>query len=90
MSAEELEPAEVVALQFTAVTDAADLAAWCGGEVARRIDVDAGSEECTVVLVPTAKGALPAHVGDWIVRRGEGDFFPYDAEKFALLHEPVV
>jgi hypothetical protein len=85
MNDPELEPAEVVALQFSADTDAADLAAWSGGEVTRRLDDDA-----VVVLVPTVKGPLPAHVGDWIVRRGEGDFLPYDPESFALLHEPVL
>jgi hypothetical protein len=46
-------------------------------------------EELTVILVPTDKGPLPAHFGDWIVRRGEGDHYPCSPEEFALRHEPL-
>lgn len=89
MTDEELPPGEVAALQFTDATVAEDLAAWCAGEVVKRIDVDGSDVERTVILVPTDKGPLPAHLGDWVVRRGEGDYYPCGPEKFALLHEPV-
>ena len=78
----------VVALPFGQVGDAADLATWCSGEVVLRLDAQPG-EPPWVVLVPTAKGPVPAHVGDWIVRRAEGVYRAYDPETFALLHEPA-
>ena len=89
MSEPGLDPDAVVALQFNDLTMADELATWCGGEVARRVDIEGSEEERTVILVPTDKGPLPAHFGDWVVRRGEGDYYPCAPEKFALLHEPV-
>jgi len=85
----ELGPAAVVALQFNDLAVAEELATWCSGEVALRADIDGSEQERTVILVPTEKGPLPAHFGDWIVRREEGDYYPCTAEKFALLHEPL-
>ena len=90
MADPELPDADVVALRFDELAIAEDLATWCGGEVARRADIEGPDEVRTVVLVPTAKGPLPAHLGDWIVRRGEGDYYPCDPETFALRHEPVI
>lgn len=90
MTTPELAPDTVVALQFSDVSSAEDLAHWCAGEVARRVDVDGDEDVRTVILVPTDKGPLPAHLGDWIVRREEGDFYPCPPEEFALRHEPVV
>ena len=91
MSTEGLEPDAVVALQFNDLALAEELATWCSGEVAKRIDVDSADEtERTVILVPTSHGPLQAHFGDWVVRRGEGDYYPCTPEKFALLHEPVL
>jgi hypothetical protein len=84
-----LEPDAVVALHFNDLALADELAQWCSGEVARRVDVDGPEEQRVVVLVPTDKGPLPAHFGDWIVRRDEGDYYPCTPETFALLHEPV-
>lgn len=85
-----LPPDEVVALQFNDLAVAEDIAAWCSGEVARRVDVAGPDEQRIVILVPTDRGPLPAHFGDWVVRRGEGDYYPCTPDKFALLHEPVV
>jgi hypothetical protein len=84
----ELEDA-VVALRFDDLSVADELATWCGGEVVKRVDVQGTDEELTVILVPTDKGPLPAHFGDWIVRRGEGDHYPCSPEEFALRHEPL-
>ena len=89
MDEPDLEEA-VVALRFDDVGVAEDLATWCGGEVVKRIDIDGTAEERTVILVPTDKGPLPAHVGDWIVRRSEGVHHVYPPDEFALLHEPLV
>jgi hypothetical protein len=85
----ELDARAVTALQFTEVAIADDLAAWCSGEVTRRVDVEGSPDELTVILIPTSKGPKAAHVGDWIVRRAEGDYYPCTPEKFALLHEPI-
>jgi hypothetical protein len=85
----EPEQDAVTALQFTDLTIADDLAGWCSGEVTKRVDIDGPDAERTVILVPTAKGPKAAHLGDWIVRRAEGDFYPCQPDEFALLHEPV-
>lgn len=85
----ELPPDEVVALRFDELAIADELAAWCGGEVALRSDIEEPNEDRTVILVPTAKGPQPASFGDWIVRRSEGDFYPCSPDKFALLHDPL-
>ena len=90
MTEPELAEADVVALRFDDLSIAEDLATWCAGEVAHRADAEGPDEELTVILVPTAKGPLPARVGDWIVRRDEGDYYPCDPETFAARHVPVV
>jgi hypothetical protein len=79
----------VVALRFDDLAVAEELATWCGGEVVKRVDIEGDEQARTVILVPTDKGPRPAHYGDWIVRRGEGDHYPCPPDEFALRHEPL-
>jgi hypothetical protein len=77
---------EVVALRFDEHAVAADLAAWCGGQVTWAPGPD-GTAVATV-WVPTTKGTRPALFGDWIVRRGDEDYRPYSPTEFAARFEP--
>ena len=73
----------VAALCYDEVAVAEDLAAWSSGEL-----VYDGDGPPTI-WVRTAKGPRPAGLGDWIVRRAEGDFYPCGPAEFAARHEPV-
>ena len=86
---DQLAEDEVVALRYDEIAVTEELASWCNGEVARREGADGPDEDALVILVPTAKGPLPAQFGDWIVRRDEGDFYPCSPETFAALHQPL-
>lgn len=74
------------ALRYDEAAVAAELAAWCGGELGHSQTVP---DAPPVVWVPTRQGPAPASFGDWIVRRVSGDFYPCAAEDFAATHEQV-
>lgn len=89
MSPQPDPPQVVTALRYDSPAVVPELAAWCNGEV---VHDDAPSPEDArppVIWVPTDKGPQPASLGDWIVRRGWGDYYPCSQEDFAALHEPA-
>ena len=76
----------VTALRYDEVAVAAELAAWCGGEVEEADDADVPP----TIWVPTSKGPRPAGLGDWIVRRMEtGGYYVCTPQEFSALHEPL-
>lgn len=87
MPIDALEPDEVLALRFDEPAVADELAAWCGGQVERAQAAD-GTGTATV-WVPTAKGPRPAVLGDWVVRRADGDHAVQDPVAFAAMHGPA-
>ena len=78
-------PQEVVALRYDQAEVADTLARWCGGTVHDADDPGTAAW----VAVPTLQGSRRAVLGDWLVRRNEGDFYVCDHLRFAALHEPV-
>lgn len=72
----------VVALHFDEPAVAQELATWCGGAVVEGVDGP-------VVDVPTLDGPRPAGLGDWIVRRMDGDFLACSPEEFAAHYAPA-
>jgi len=78
---------QVVALRYDEAAVAADLAHWCGGTVGAEEDPAVGAS--TWIAVPTHDGVRRAVLGDWVVRRDEGDFYVCDPETFAVQHEPL-
>lgn len=75
----------VAALHYDEASAAEDLAAWCDGEVVPPTIEGAAP----TIWVPTYKGPKPASLGDWIVRRGEGEYYPMTANEFAMTHTPI-
>lgn len=84
MSLEEPAPTEVTALRFDEPAVAAELATWCGGEVALPED----APDDVTILVPDINGPKPARLGDWIVLEPEGHYRPYSPLAFAARFEP--
>ncbi len=87
MSIEAPRPDEVVALRFDEAAVAGDIAAWCGGRVEHTPAHDGPPTTC--VWVPTPKGPRAALLGDWVVRRAEGDHAVMESTAFAALHTPA-
>jgi hypothetical protein len=79
------DPSLVVALRYDEVAVAQDLAAWCGGE----LEVSDDADQPPRIWVPTDKGPRPASLGDWIVRRMTGGYYPCSPEDFAARHSPA-
>jgi hypothetical protein len=83
----QLRPLAVEARQFSAKTDAVELAAWCGGEYLNSPD---GFED--VIYLPT-KGARQVwtHVprGSWILKDPDGDLTVLTNERFETMYEPI-
>jgi hypothetical protein len=76
---------QVMALHYDEPAAAEELARWCGGEATTPEE----DPDRVVLLVPTAVGAQPAELGDWIVRLADGDFRPFSAEDFAARFTPA-
>lgn len=74
----------VTALRYDEPAVAADLAAWCGGDLEV---VEDGLPP--TIWVPTSKGPRPATLGNWIVRRMTGDYYPCSPDEFAARHAPL-
>jgi hypothetical protein len=87
MPIDALQPDEVMAMQFDTIATAADLAAWCGGEVLALAEV-LDAEPTTFILVPTVEGSQRAQLGDWIVRNSSGAFSVMSTRQFAARHDP--
>ncbi len=79
------DPSLVTALRYDEPAVAEELATWCGGE----LEVAQDEAVPPTIWVPTVKGPRPAAVGDWIVRRASGDYYPCTAAVFEARHEPV-
>lgn len=74
----------VTALRYDEPALAQELASWCGGE----LQLSASGDVAPTIWVPTRSGPRPASLGDWIVRREWGDYYPCSPEDFAATHEP--
>jgi hypothetical protein len=79
------DPSLVVALRYDEVAVAQDLATWCGGD----LEVADAPGLPPTIWVPTDKGPRPAGLGDWIVRRMTGGYYPCSPEDFAARHTPA-
>lgn len=63
-----------------------DVCAWAGGE---RPPLNDAGDLCSWFLIDTLEGAMQAHVGDWVIRGVEGEFYPCKASVFDVSYEPV-
>lgn len=54
--------------------NAAELAQWCGGRLAREHDALDHSQSTLGINVPVVDGVERASVGDTIIRRNDGQF----------------
>lgn len=79
------DPSVVTALRYDEPAAAADLASWCEGQ----LEAASAPDVPPTIWVPTRKGPKPASLGDWIVRRGWGDYYPCSPADFAAMHEPL-
>jgi hypothetical protein len=85
MGSSEPDADVVTALQYDEPAVAADLAAWCGGELEQPVDPQLPA----TIWVPTSKGPRPAGLTDWIVTHMDGAYYVCSAQTFATRHEPL-
>jgi len=74
-------PVTVEVMGPLTVESAADIAAWCGGQV----NLSAGVP--VMVLVPTLEGVMRADMDDFVIRGVRGEFYPVRADIFAETYE---
>lgn len=77
-------PDEVLALHYDVACAAADLAAWCDGEL-----VEGEGDEPPIVYVPTVNGPKALLLGMWVKRLPDGTHDVDTAEAFAAKHAPA-
>lgn len=69
-----------------AQSNAAELAAWCGGRV-----FNAGFECLPPIVagieIVTPEGTMTANIGDWIIEGVKGEFYPCKPDIFAATYE---
>lgn len=78
------KPVVIEAKQLTA-NNISEIEAWCGGSI-KGVRLPAHLQ-CIDIQTPT--GERRAEIGDFIVKAGEGVFYPYDAQCFHLSYAPV-
>ena len=60
-----------------------ELARWCGGHYTRLVKTVQPPLVADTIDVPDfVRGYRKAHIGDWIIKNDEGDFYPISEENF--------
>jgi hypothetical protein len=78
---------EVEAAQVSS-TNAAELTAWCGGQLVEEIDPFDSSKRYPGINVPTEQGMERASLGDHIFKVAPGDFRVRTPHAFTNVWEP--
>jgi hypothetical protein len=75
------KPVEIEARQFVE-SEAAELAAWCGGSV---VINDLSAEPS--IAIYTLEGIMAARLGDWLIRGVNGEFYPCKPDIFEKTYD---
>lgn len=72
------KPVVISAVQFTDNGD--EIVKWADGAISK-------TEYSTVLKIETLEGNIQAHVGDWIIKGVEGEFYPCAPSIFEASYE---
>ena len=67
--------------------DIIELAQWCNGGVNWSVN---NNKQQRNILIETSEGIMKASVGDWIIRRVKGEFYPCKPDIFKMTYEHVL
>ena len=67
--------------------NAADVAAWCGGDLVEEIDPEHPQEKQPGINVPTSGGRKRASLGNYVIKYGK-NFFVESVRGFEIKYEP--
>lgn len=74
------KPVVIEAIQFTDNAD--ELVAWANGDIEH-------TRHATVLNIRSMEGDVRAHVGDWIIKGVEDEFYPCNPSVFDQTYEPA-
>ena len=80
------KPVIIEARQFDG-TNAAEIAAWCGGKVESA--TCHGDGPPYLVVIDTLEGRMVAGRDDYVIRGVKGEFYPCKPDIFAATYEPA-
>ena len=78
------KPVVIEAMQLTA-DNVHEAAAWSGADLGYTF----GAPAPDALDIHTLEGTMAAHLGDWIIRGVQGEFYPCKPDIFAATYEPV-
>ena len=78
------KPVEIEAMQLN-THNVREVAKWCGADLGYTF----GSTEPDALDIHTLEGAMVAHIGDYIIRGVQGEFYPCRPDVFAVTYEEV-
>ncbi len=82
------KPVVIEAWQLTQM-NAADVAAWCGGDIYNFERLADGEDIWVGLTILTLEGEMLAQPGDWVIKGVQGEFYPCKPDIFAETYEPV-
>ena len=78
------KPVEIEAMQLN-THNVREVAKWCGADLGHTF----GSTEPDALDIHTLEGTMVAHIGDYIIRGVQGEFYPCRPDVFAVTYEEV-
>ena len=78
------KPVTIEAMQLTR-NNVREVAEWCGADLGYTF----GSIEPDALDIHTLEGTMAAHIGDYIIRGVQGEFYPCKPDIFAATYEEV-
>ena len=79
------KPVEIEAIQLN-VHNVREVAEWCGADFGYTF----GSTEPDALDIHTLEGTMAAHIGDYIIKGVQGEFYPCKPDIFAATYEEVI
>ena len=78
------KPVAIEAVQLN-THNVREVAKWCGADLGYTF----GSTEPDALHIPTLEGTMAAHIGDYIIRGVQGEFYPCKPDIFKETYEAV-
>lgn len=85
------KPLDVLAMRLISRIDVESAWMWVntnGGKASQSLSLF-GDEDDVHLSIRTPERTVQANIGDWVVRTGEGEFWPVRNEIFKATYEPV-
>jgi len=83
------KPVVIEALGPLDESNAADIAAWCGGRMVTNVKPSDPTDVYVALEIPTLEGVMRAEPHDYVIKGIQGEFYPCKPSIFAATYDEV-